>query len=436
MVDLLVVAIGFTCLTPGIAIATFGTVGLQAMMPLFGFYCLFFPLSRLRLPLQTVYWVLANICGLIFSYLFAVISARGYHAEYLLFQSLLYAGAGVGFGTILLAPLHRRIFLESYVAAALISSAVGIFQAVLSATTGIVLSLTNNQNFSLTRPIGRAAAFTPEASDLAALLLPALVCVWFEQARSDSALRPLLRSQFALALLFTGLIATRSSMLIFTPLVLLAAAAFCARDWRRLVASAARTLAVVGVAGVLFLPIYLTRIDDSDARMSAAWRGLKIATGLKIFAEDPLLGTGPGYVSDPASFSRSLEIPRDLTWMVAGMGALKKGIDSTPVRLLAEGGVVGFVLAYYPIIVFWRRARTAARTAEWRPVFSLGLPLIFVQTVAVGYRDLAILMLPSILFTVAGVARVELGLRSKDRKTGDVQHRLRPDPSAVGTSYD
>ena len=103
----------------------------------------------------------------------------------------------------------------------------------------------------------------------------------------------------------------------------------------------------------------MTRIQNDDAGFSEGWRRLKIETGLKIFAHNPLLGTGPGYISDPASFSRDLEIPHNLEFMVSRMGALKKGADSTPVRLLAEGGVLGFFLAYYPILVFWRRARTA-----------------------------------------------------------------------------
>jgi len=415
MLNLLVVAIGFSCLTPGIAIATFGTVGLQAIMPLFVLYCLCFPLSRMRLPLQTIYWMLANVCGFILSYLFAIISGGGHHESFLIFQSLLYAGAGVGFGTILIVPSHRRIFLESYVTAALISSAVGVVQTVLSLTTGIVLSLTNNQNFSLVQPFGRAVAFTPEASDLAALLLPAFVSVWLEQRAPNSTLRPQLRGGLALLLLGAGLVATRSSLMLLTPLVLLVTTAFCARDRKEFFASATRSLAAIAVTGAIFWPIYVTRIQNNDAGWSEAWRGLKIETGLKIFADNPLLGTGPGHVSDATSFSRALEIPRNMGWLVSQMRSLRKGVDSTPVRLLAEGGVVGLFLAYYPILVFWRRARAAACTDAWRPLFSLCLPLLFGQTVSVGYRDLATLLLPSILFTVSPVACGELGPRSKQR---------------------
>jgi hypothetical protein len=58
------------------------------------------------------------------------------------------------------------------------------------------------------------------------------------------------------------------------------------------------------------------------------------------------------------------------------------------------------VLACYPVFVFWRRARAAARQQDWRPIFSLALPLIFAQTAALGYRDLITLLLPSVLFAV------------------------------------
>ncbi len=412
MVTLLVAAIGFSCLTPGIAIPTLGTrtLGLQAIMPLVAFYCIAFPLSQLRIHLRATEWALANVGGMLLSYLIALISERGHdELKYLVFQSLLYLGTAVGFGAILVVPKHRRIFLESYLTAALISSGVGIFQAVLSEATGFFLKLANNENFALTQQIGRAAAFTPEASVLATLLLPAFVCVWCEQNKPDSILRPLLRSRLALTLLLGGLLATRSSMLLLAPLLLLAVTLFFARDWNAFAASSARTLAVLAVAGTIFLPIYETRLKGSDAEYSGAWRALKIETGLKIFVEHPLFGTGPGYASDIASFSRYLEIPRNLNWTVVQLSAQKKGIDSTPVRFLAEGGLLGFFLAYYPVLVFWRRARAAAGTDEWRPFFSLALALLFTQTAAVGYRDIATYLLPSILFAVAHTIRLERG---------------------------
>jgi hypothetical protein len=83
-------------------------------------------------------------------------------------------------------------------------------------------------------------------------------------------------------------------------------------------------------------------------------------------------------------------------------GEPQKGVDSTPVRLLAEGGILGLALTYYPVLVFCRRARTA----EWRPFFSLAFPVIFAQAVALGYRDLITLLMPSVLFAVASRSNI------------------------------
>jgi hypothetical protein len=234
-------------------------------------------------------------------------------------------------------------------------------------------------------------------------------------------------------LLLAGLIATRSSILLLSPAILLATALFSAPDWKGFVASSRRMLITLSVAGIFFLPLYQTRIQGgNDAGWSEAWRMLKISTGLKIFADNPILGAGPGYVSDPASFSRYLEIPPSLAWMA---DQSRKGVDSTPVRLLAEGGVLGFLLAYYPVLVFWRKARVAARTNDWRPLFSLALPLIFVQAVAIGYRDLIMLLLPSVLFTVCGGSSAGTAGQSTRRMAENSRRRFRLVPVSTIDSF-
>lgn len=411
MLSLLVAAIGFSCLTPGLAIATIGTVGIQPAIPLFALYCIVFPLSGLRLPLQALLWALANIAGFLVSSLFVTTSGHAEHFQFVMFESFYYIAAAIGFGTVLIEPSHRRSFVNGYMAAALISSVLGISQAVISETMGIFLPLTNNENFSLVVPIGRATAFTPEASVLAGLLLPALMCVWFERGKPGSMLWAPLRGRLALLLLVAALVATRSSTLLLLPAVLLITTLFSARDWRGFFASSARILVPVALAGFLFYPLYQARLQGGDdAEWSQAWRTLKISTGLKIFEENPIFGAGPGYVSDAASFSRYLQIPRSMAWM---SGQPQKGVDSTPVRIIAEGGALGVLLAYYPLIVFWRRARVAAQMDGWRPLFSLALPLIFAQTVALGYRDLLALLLPLVLFAVAGGNIAGAGLWAK-----------------------
>jgi hypothetical protein len=179
---------------------------------------------------------------------------------------------------------------------------------------GTFLRFTNNENFSLVSPIGRAVVCTPEASILAALLLPAFACVWAERRRADSLLFAPLRGRCAAALLLGGLIATRSSMLLLAPMVLFATMWFSAPSFKDFVASSGRTLMAVGIAGILFLPIYQSRVErNDDAGWSETWRMLKISAGLKIFADNPLLGAGPGYVSDPTNFASNLKIPRSMS---------------------------------------------------------------------------------------------------------------------------
>ena len=397
MLNFFVAAIGFSCVTPGIAVATLGGIGIQPALLLFAVYCFVFPLS-LCISLQPMLWMLANVAGFILSSALAAPSSAG--AGYAALQSVYYGAAGFGFSTILSLPRHRRALVNGYVAAALVSSVVGIVQAIFTEATGLALVLANNENFSLAGQIGRAVAFTPEASVLASLLLPAFFCVWFDRGGRDSALAAPLRGRFALALLLAGLVATRSTTLLAAPAVLLATAAFLERDWRAFLAASGRIVAVVAIAGLPFLTLYQARIGITDeAGWSRTWRELKIDAGLRIFEDNPVLGAGIGYVSDPARFSPHLVVPRHMAWL---RDNTLKGVDSTPVRILAEGGTLGLLLAYYPILAFWRKARVLAASPEWRSVFSLCLPLLVAQTITLGYRDLFIMLLPSVAFAVAG----------------------------------
>jgi O-Antigen ligase len=397
MRNLLAAGIGFSCLLPGVSIVTVAGVGVQPILPLIVSYCIVFPLANLRVPPHPAIWVIVNATGFAISYAFASAPAAG--ASYAILQSFYFAAAGLGFGALLTVPAHRLAFVNGYLGASLLSSLAGIIQAVLTQATGLPLFLANNGNFSLDSAVGRAAAFTPESSILAGLLLPALACVWLERNHRSSPVASLLRSQGAFALLCAGLLATRSSMLLAAPAVLTLAALFASPDWRAFFVSAGRILIIAGAAGLVFMPLYSARVEGAnDAGWSRAWRILKIQTGLQIFEENLVLGSGPGYLSDPANFSRHLKIPREMHWIRDP----QKGVDSTPVRILAEGGILGFLFVYYPLILFWRKMRSLACRAEFRPLFSLCLPLLFAQTVALGYRDLIILLLPSVACALAG----------------------------------
>lgn len=239
---------------------------------------------------------------------------------------------------------------------------------------------------------------------LAGLLLPALCCVWFERGNPSSMVSPRFRSRGALLLIGAGLLATRSSILLVAPAALAAAAFLLEPSWRKFVGTMGRLLLMVGVAGLAFLPLYQSRLGSNDeAGWSRAWRGLKIETGLRIFTEEPLLGAGPGYVSDVGRFSQRLRIPPQMAWMGHEP---QKGIDSTPVRILAETGLVGFLLTYYPLLAFWRKARALAGRADFRPLYSMCPPLLLAQIVALGYRDLIMLLLPCVVFALGADARL------------------------------
>src|SRR5208283_1043521 len=112
-----------------------------------------------------------------------------------------FAAAGIGFGSVLNAPLHRKAFLDGFVTGALVSSASGIFQAIFTQLTGAPLFLANSDNFSLVSASGRAIAFTAEASVLAGLLLSAVFCVWIERNSLRSMIAAPLRSQWVFVLL-------------------------------------------------------------------------------------------------------------------------------------------------------------------------------------------------------------------------------------------
>src|SRR6185312_3340255 len=88
---------------------------------------------------------------------------------------------GISFTAICCTARHRAAFVKGYMTAALFSSLVAFVQAVYSTATGNSITLANNSNFSIVDAYGRGAAFTPEPSVLATLLIPAFLCWWCER---------------------------------------------------------------------------------------------------------------------------------------------------------------------------------------------------------------------------------------------------------------
>jgi hypothetical protein len=82
MLKLLIAAIEFSCLTPGLAVLTFGSIGIQPVLLFLGAYCISFPLSGLQLPLQPILWALANVCGFLISYFLVTVTTAGQHSAH------------------------------------------------------------------------------------------------------------------------------------------------------------------------------------------------------------------------------------------------------------------------------------------------------------------------------------------------------------------
>jgi hypothetical protein len=93
-----------------------------------------------------------------------------------------------------------------------------------------------------------------------------------------------------------------------------------------------------------------------------------------------------------------MDIPPDLRWN----DEPRKGVDSTAIRVLAESGLIGFAAMYYPILFFFRRARTLFQSAAFSGFGGLSYGLLFAQIFISGYRDQLVLLLPMIAFATAG----------------------------------
>jgi O-antigen ligase len=396
---LLAAAVGFCGLLPGLSIATIGGVGVQPILPLLLAYVCILPLLDARLPVQPLVWMLL---GLLANALATFCSASpAWSVRYLILQGAYLVLGCVAFSTMLAVAEHRRMLVQGYMAAALASSVAALGQTAYSALFGDVLLLANNANFSTALSFGRAAAFTPEPSVLAALLIPAMLVCWFERREASGLLARWQRNRMALVLLVLGLLSTRSSSVFLVPLLLAVALAFQREKGRALARGVTSAVALTALVGILFIPVYEVRLAASDAGYSSEWRLTKILTGLKIFEQYPVTGAGIGLVSDAAFFEPQMTTPADLEWNTEP----RKGIDSTVVRILVETGIIGFVVTYYPALVFLRRARVLCRLPPFRAVMIMSIGLLFTQTFNSGYRDILVFMFPLIAFAFAGDLR-------------------------------
>jgi O-antigen ligase len=413
MGKLLAAAVGFCSLMPGVAIVTLGGVGAQPIVIVLLAYVSLLPVLNLQLPIQSLIWILLTLVTYAASTLFSVSPQTS--AMFSMMQGIYLALGAIGFSAILCNTSHRQEFVRGYIVGALLSSVVSFGQMAYAAAFGGAMSFANNTNFSIVPIYDRGAAFTPESSALAALLIPAILCSWFERQAGAGLSAPWQRSWTALTVLALGLVSTKSSSLIYFPILLVLASAFQSGTFGEFSRGSVKLLIPVVIAGIVFLPLYSTRLATTDADSSVAWRLTKILTGFRIFEANPFVGAGTGLVSDSDYFEPFMDIPPDLQWNTDP----RKGVDSTAVRVLAETGLVGFVVTYYPIIIFFRRARTLCKSPAFRAIVTMSLGLLFSQFFISGYRDQIIFLLPPIAFAVAGGVRA-VATRSLWQRKADI----------------
>ena len=414
---LLAATIGALCLTPGLAFVNFRDFGLQpvllaliAFLPLIG-------LPGIRLPAASLVWIILAWAALAIGT--AASLAPAVSARYFVFQGGTTLIGGLVFAAIVGSARQRRAFLTGYFLGATASAVIAIGQLAITSLGGPPIALANNVNFSLVAPVARGAAFTPEPSTLAALLIPALLVSWVEMKTARPELPALARSRVAFILLALGAFSTKSSSLFFLPLLLIAAE-FGTRDrWLDRGRGSLKVIAFAAVTSVLFASLYGTRLENLDAQNSSDWRVAKMAAGLAIFASYPWLGAGLGSVSEEDFFEPYLTIPENLSWSTEP----RKGVDSTVVRTLAETGVVGFVVTYLPVLAFIVRPRLPSAPCL-RAMVVLGSGLLFSQAFLVGYRDFPVFLLPLILFAAIVVVPKAATATGQGRLSGVPPARL------------
>ena len=421
---ILAASIGFCSLTPGIAIVAVGGVGVQPVVLLLLAYIGLLPFLKAQLPVQSLLWTSLILLSYAASTVFSV--SPSVSVVFSAMQGVYLILGAIGFSCILSAASQRQEFVRGYMTGALLSSVVSFAQMAYTVVTGSAISFANNANFAVVQEYGRGAAFTPESSALAALLIPAILICWFEQQEKNGLLASWQRGWPALTVLALGLAATKSSSIIYLPVLFVLVAVFQAKRIVDVAKNAARLLIPMVAVGVVFLQLYSTRATNAAAESSIAWRLTKIEAGLQVFKANPIIGAGVGLVSDQDYFEPFINIPSDLQWNTDP----RKGVDSTFVRILAETGLVGLAAFYYPLVLFLRRVRGLCSLPSFRATVTLSLGLLFSQFFISGYRDQIIFLLPPIVFAIGSGIRTGVLVEAPERAAATARNRLALNPSA------
>ena len=420
----LAAAIGFFSLTPGLSVVSVRGVGVQPLVILLLVYAILVPAQNGRVRVQSLIWLSVTLVSCVASTIFS--QSPSWSMPFAVMQSAYVVLGAIAFSGVLGVPEERQAFLRGYVNASLFSSAVAFAQLVYTATSGAAISLANNVNFAIVAIYDRGAAFTPESSALAALLLPAILVCWFEHQKRAGLLAPWQRNWPALLLLALGLVSTKSSSLIYAPILFVLVAAFQSGRLADFARTVGTVLLPLAVAAIVYLPLYGTRTVTPDADSSMAWRLTKVEAGIDIFEANPVVGAGLGLVSDSDYFESYLVIPPDLAWNREP----HKGVDSTAIRILAEAGILGFVAFYYPLVLCFRRMRALCKAPAFSTIAILSLGLLFSQIFMSGYRDQIIFLLPSIAFAISGGTRVRILARPSRREAVPAGAALAPSANA------
>ena len=424
MGKILAVSIGFFSLTPGLSVVSLGGVGVQPVVVLLLAYVGMLPFLNAHLSIQSLLWTSLILVSYAASTIFSV--SPPVSVVFGAMQGVYLVLGAIGFSCILSVAPQRQAFIRGYMNGALLSSVVSFGQMAYTVASGDAISLSNNVNFAIVPEYGRGAAFTPESAALAALLIPAILICWFEQQEKNGLLAPWQRGWPALTILALGLAATKSSSILYLPVLFVIVAVFQAKRIMDVAKSAARLLVPMVAVGAVFLQLYSTRATNAAAESSITWRLTKIEAGLQVFKANPIIGAGVGLVSDSEYFEPFIEIPPDLQWNTDP----RKGVDSTAVRILAETGLVGFAAFYYPLLVFLRRVRGLCGLPSFRAMATLSLGLLFSQFFISGYRDQIVFLLPPIVFAVGRGIRAGVVLEPIERMAATARKRLALTPSA------
>jgi hypothetical protein len=284
-------------------------------------------------------------------------------------------------------------FIQGFLVGGIVSSIVGVCQFLLGPQ---YFNFINNKNFSLI-PVKKAFGFTPEASILAGLLVIAIAVVLFLLKRKDCRNyfrkfhnKSLIVSQNKLLLLLmilvTGFIATlSSSVIVVLPIVIMYLYVKMYNVEKLLKTIFTEGLVFVVIILVFYFGFWENRWETGDASGSMVMRAASMIAALETFFQNWLIGVGLGNTSEAVTETTTGWIDK----IMPGL-PVKSGVDSFPLHLMVEQGIVAFLLIVYSVRWGWKGInRKMMRINPMLPLLSVILFSSFiVGLLTVGYRGL------------------------------------------------